>query len=69
MDESRIVINGVELTEGQSMTLRVAVTNLHSQMASDPDRLGTDDNGRTLTKGYRERSAEVLSLIHGTLIR
>lgn len=41
----------------------------HSANASDPYRLGTDDNGRTLTKGYRERSAEVLSLILGTPIR
>lgn len=66
--EPDIVINGTKLTSAQSMALRVAGTNFHSENVSDPDRLGTDEHGRTMTQAYRERSAEVLSLILGTQI-
>lgn len=67
--EANIVINGVELTNAQSMALRVAVTTFNGDMASDPDRLGTDEHGRTMTKAYRERTAEILSLIFRNLDR
>lgn len=66
-EEAEIVINGVKLDSRQSMALRLAVTNFHSDNA-DPDRLGKDAHGRSMTKHYRERSAEILSLIIGEKI-
>lgn len=60
--EAQITVNGVLLSEGQSCAVRVALTNLNERM-SKPDVLGKDETGRAITAGYRDRSAEVLSLI------
>lgn len=61
-DEAEIIINGHKLTPGESMTVRVAVTNMHNEM-SNPDALGTDDMGRSITKGYMKNSYSVLQKI------
>ncbi|MCS4090130.1 hypothetical protein [Rhizobium sp. BK176] len=61
-EEAEITINGVKLDDRQSMALRVAVTNFHADNA-DPDRLGKDDHGRSMTKHYRDRCADILSMI------
>lgn len=62
MIEPVIVINGRHLTEAQAMAVRVAVTNMLTEMA-DPEALGTDDLGRDITAAYHARLTEVISLI------
>lgn len=62
MTEADVTINGVPLTFGQSMALRVAANNFAMEL-QDPDALGDDEGGRSITKGYRERLAEVLGLM------
>lgn len=60
--EAEIIINGHKLTQGESMAVRVAVTDLWIEM-SDPDALGTDDMGRSITQGYHRNSESVLAKI------
>lgn len=62
MTEPTIVINGKPLTEAQAMAVRVAVTNMLTEM-SDADALGNDPVGRGLVAGYHARLTEVISLI------
>ena len=61
-NEPEITINGTNLTPGQAMAVRVAITSYHSKMA-DPNALFDDDHGHTMTKLYRQRLGEVLKLI------
>lgn len=61
-NEAEIIVNGHKLTAGESMTVRVAVTSLHNEM-SDPDFLGKDDMGRSITHGYMRNSYSVLQKI------
>jgi hypothetical protein len=49
--ESTIVINGHELTEGQSMTVRVALESFMSDLCRDG--LGDDDIGKSICDGYK----------------
>lgn len=65
MNEAAITINGHVLTEGQSMALRVAVTDFYSQM-QNPEALGTDEHGLRMVEGYRARLYEVLRQIGPT---
>ena len=60
--EPKITINGVELDEGQAITLRVAITVFLADMAPD-DELGSDEHGRTMVRHYRKRSKELLRLL------
>ena len=64
MTEPDITIEGVRLSFGQAMALRVAATNFMSEMG-EPDALGDDEHGRSMAKGYRERLSEVLTLMIG----
>jgi hypothetical protein len=61
--EATIFVNGVRLTDAQSMTVRVALNNLISEMRSEG--LGDDQIGRDIASGYIARGGEVLGLIHG----
>lgn len=65
MTEADIIINGKKLTEGQAMAVRVAVTNLLTEM-SDPRALGDDEVGMGIAAGYHARCTEV---IHMVLVR
>lgn len=65
MTEPVITINGRTLIEPQAMAVRVAITSYHAEL-QDPDHLGSDRDGRRLTHAYRDRLAEVLSIILGT---
>lgn len=47
--ESIITINGVTLTEAQSMTVRVAVQNFSILCQ---DGLGEDETGKAIARGY-----------------
>ncbi|MCZ7861327.1 hypothetical protein O9X98_07955 [Agrobacterium salinitolerans] len=60
--EADIVINGVKLTPGQSMALRVACTSYMSEM-SEPGKLGDDAHGEAMRKGYHEHMEAILGLI------
>ena len=64
-DEARIEINGVLLSEAQSMALRVACADLFERTVSNPDALGTDEHGRAMTQIYRTHLHRVLVLISG----
>lgn len=62
--EPTITINGVRLTEGQAMTVRVAVMNMQMTV-SDPDKaaeLGP------IAQGYSARLGEIMRIIFTALI-
>lgn len=61
--EADITINGAALSFGQSMALRVAVSNFLMSL-SEPDALGDDEPGRNIAAGYKARMTEVSALIH-----
>lgn len=48
--EPHIIVNGVPLTEGQSMTVRVALSSF--LMRLEEEGLGNDERGKNITKGY-----------------
>lgn len=58
--ESTIVINGVTLTEAQSMTVRVAVQNFSSFCQ---DGLGDDETGKAIARGYLIAIREINKLL------
>lgn len=60
--EAYIEINGVPLTYGQSMTLRVAIFSFHDELLAEG--LGEDEHGIRMTKAYLERANEIINLIH-----
>lgn len=62
-NEAFVTINGVGLTIGQTMALRVAAAAFHTEMGA-PDALGEDEHGREMAAGYRARLTEVLVLLH-----
>lgn len=62
MKEAQIVINGRVLTEAQSMTLRVAISDMVMRM-SDTNALGSDEHGRAMAQLYLVRAAEIERLI------
>lgn len=59
--EAQITINGVLLTMGQSMALRVAIESFRMDMV--PGHLGTDEHGEFMQKAYPARAAEISTLI------
>lgn len=60
--EADVVINGVKLTPGQSMALRVACTRHLSEM-SEPGTLGNDQHGEMMRQGYHTHMEANLGLI------
>lgn len=60
--EPEIIINGVKLSDGQAMSVRVAVAGFNHETAN-PEALGKDVRGRAITKGYYERTKEVLGIM------
>jgi hypothetical protein len=63
MTEPKITVNGVELSVGQAMTLRVALTSFIFGMKEDG--LGDDEHGIAMASGYIDRGSEVLLLMLG----
>jgi len=61
--EAKILVEGVELTDAQSMAVRVALTAFIQEMRSDGP--GDDQVGKTLSAGHIKNSEAVLALIHG----
>lgn len=62
MSEAAISINGHTLTEGEAMTVRVALTDFMFTLA-DPNRLGDDEHGRRMTAGYRDCARTIIRLM------
>lgn len=60
--EPDITINGVPLTFGQAMALRVAASSFLMQM-DELDALGGDETGHGIADGYRSRLSEVISIM------
>ena len=58
----KININGIELTEGQAMTLRVALGNFQSYLLGEG--LGQDLHGKMMTEAYLVRLRELVDLVH-----
>lgn len=57
MGEPRITINGVVLSNGAAMTIRVAVENF--AMWLHENGLGEDEHGQAMTKGYLDRIKDI----------
>lgn len=51
--EPKIIINGKEMSEGESMTIRVALSSFFVEL-QDNDALGKDKIGREIARLYRE---------------
>jgi len=58
--EPKITVNGVELSVGEAMTVRVAVNNLLHDMLR-PGALGFDKVGVDIAHGYSRCAASVIS--------
>lgn len=62
MNEANIVINNISLTEGQSMAVRVAISNYYLELTTKQDLLGDDKHGKEIAKLYEKRLAETIRL-------
>lgn len=62
MVEPRITINGKTLDAAQAAVLRVAATNMLTEMA-DPAALGDDFDGRQITAAYHARLTEIMHMM------
>ena len=60
MKEPRIIINGVKISEGAAMTIRVAIETFAISLQ---DGLGHDDNALALTKGYQGQISHIRDLM------
>jgi hypothetical protein len=58
--EPEITINGVKLTEGQSLVLRVAITHFRSELFDGT--LSKDDLG-DIHAGYTQNSLDILKIM------
>jgi hypothetical protein len=59
--EPIITVNGTPLTEGQAMTVRVAVQHFAYYLAQHG--LGEDERGKGITTGYLARIGEINKLM------
>lgn len=58
MTEPLITVNGIELSVSQCMAVRVAIADFALHL-NDPNYLGKDEHGWTVTRLYKARLAEV----------
>lgn len=61
MSEPSITINGTVLTEGQAMTVRVALE--HYAYDLQADGLGKDETGKAICAGYLRNIGEIRRLM------
>lgn len=61
--EPRIIINGIELTESQAMTLRVAVDSFTTNLQETG--LGDDDNGKKMVEMYLNALRDISNIMAG----
>jgi hypothetical protein len=62
MNEPDITINGVKLTQGQTMAIWVALQS-YAQEMSKPNALGKDAAGRAIAKGYLRNITSINDII------
>lgn len=60
--EAKITVNGVPLTVGQSMTMRVALEHFAGYL--NEEGLGDDKHGKTMTNGYQARIYEIRRVLY-----
>jgi len=60
--EAHIIINGVELTFSQAMTLRVAIGSF--LLTLNDKGLGDDKIGKKICENYIRSASEIQTLIH-----
>jgi hypothetical protein len=61
MSEPKITINGQQLTDGQVVTLRVAIESFATDISEKG--LGNDTHGKAMARAYLERISEIRKLI------
>jgi hypothetical protein len=61
MKEPQIVINGILLTESQSMTIRVAVESFATDLVNG---LGEDEIGKNICQNYKDRISEIRTFMY-----
>ena len=64
-DYPKIIMNGVELNQGQAMTVWVALQSFGSEMQEKKNALGKDKHGRFMQKAYLERVREINKICLG----
>ncbi len=60
--EAHVVINGVTLTEAQSMAVRVAIESFDTHLRADG--LGNDEMGVAIANGYMARISEIRTVLY-----
>lgn len=64
-EEADIIINGVPITAGMSMTLRVSIESMATELRSEG--LGDDDHGKNMTRLYLENIDKLRQVMWGKL--
>lgn len=64
MNEPKIIVNGIALTEAQAMTVRVALGSFAIDL--DKNGLGDDEVGRNICKGYQCAINDIFRIMMGT---
>jgi hypothetical protein len=64
-DEAEIAINGVKLTDAESMTVRVAIDTLANVLAEGLE----EQEGRALTEVYLASLSKIQSLLESRKLR
>jgi hypothetical protein len=52
MDELVITVNGVRLTQGQALTVHVALNAYAGHLSAKENTLGDDEHGKAMKEGY-----------------
>lgn len=60
--EPTIIINGQTLTQGEAMTVRVALCAFISDM-NKPNALGDDETGKAIAAGYVRNGQSVFKIM------
>ena len=61
MSEATVTVNGITLSEGEVMTLRVALNDFRADLESKgKDALGADEHGRAMVEGYKQCALQTL---------
>jgi hypothetical protein len=62
--EPTIIIGNKMLTEAQSMTVRVALSNFQLELMGDPLAIGDDEHGQRMRAAYLARLSEIAPLVN-----
>jgi hypothetical protein len=65
-EEAEITINGIRLSDSESMTIRVAVDTLANVLAED---LGAEGDGKALAERYMTALGSIQSLLENRQTR